>query len=381
MNKIRIGIDIFSFDKPGENYGVGPGVYVWHLLPKLFKYGKDIQFFVFGNKENKSLIPKEDNVKIIIDPLPNKIRSLRIIHEQLFIPFYAKKYNLNLIHFLGNNISFFLAKKSLITIYDLMWKYYLDLGYKDLKFKYFLTTVPKSIKMARGIITISSFIRQQVYENFAKDLKQIIPVLLASCELKRPDEKQKNIFLNQYNYKFIFTITTSLPHKNLITLLKAFHKLKTLDKYQGKLIVAGQLIGDYHNSTNAFIKENNLENEIVLSGFISEELKSYLYSNADFVVYPSLYEGFGLPVLEAIGAGNIVLASIAASIPEAGGDACIYFDPSSVEDLFKKLLLLVENPSWKVENKEKRLTHFNNFSWDKTAKETLEAYKYFDEQK
>lgn len=378
---MKIGIDIYSFDKPGENYGVGPGVYVWHLLPKLFEYGKDIQFYVFGNKENESLIPKANNIKIIIDPLPNKIRSMRILHEQLFVPYYARKYKLNLIHFLGNNISFLLSNKSIITIHDLMWKYYLDLGHNDLKYKYFLKTVPKSIKMAKGIITVSSFVRHQVFETFNKDLNKIVPILEAPCELKQPNENQKNIFKGQYNYKFIFTVTTSLPHKNLITLLKAFHKLKVLAKYQGKLIVAGQLKGDYHNSTIDFIKENNLDNEIILTGYISEELKTYLYTNADFIVYPSLYEGFGLPVLEAMSAGNVVLASHAASIPEAGGDACIYFDPSSVEDLLGKLLFLVENPSLKEENREKRLAHFNNFSWDKTAKETLAAYKYFDEQK
>ena len=378
---LRIGIDIFSFDKPGENYGVGPGVYVWHLLPKLFEYGKDIQFYVFGNREIESLIPKGDNVKIFIDPLPNRIRSTRIIHEQLIVPFYAKKYNLNLVHFLGNNISYLSAKKSIITIYDLMWKYYLDQGHKDLKYKYFLMTVPKSIKMARGIITISSFVRQQVYENYAKDLKHIIPILLAPGELKQPNENQINIFKAQYNYKFIFTVTTSLPHKNLMTLLKAFQKLKSLGIYQGKLIVAGQLKGDFHNLTYNFVMENNLENEIILAGFISEELKTYLYNNADFFVYPSLYEGFGLPVLEAMGAGNAVLASNAASIPEVGGDVCLYFDPSSVEDLVNKLQFMVENPSWNDENREKRLVHFNNFSWDKTAKDTLAAYKYFEKQK
>src|SRR4030065_2389186 len=228
---MKIGIDIFAFDKPGQNFGVGPSVYVWHLLPKLFEYGEDIQFYVFGNKENEFFIPKADNIKIIIDPLPNKIRSTRIIHEQLFVPFYAKKYGLNLIHFFGNNISFFLAKKSIITIYDLMWKYYLDLGYKDLKYKYFLYTVPQSIRKARGIITISAFIRQQVYENFDKDLRQIIAVLLAPCDLKQPTADQINIFKVQYDYKYIFAVTTSFPNKNLITLLKAFQKLKSSGKY------------------------------------------------------------------------------------------------------------------------------------------------------
>ena len=283
---MKIGIDIYSFDKPGENYGVGPSVYVWHLLPKLFEFGKDIQFYVFGNKENEYLIPKANNVKIIIDPLPNKVRTLRILHEQIFIPLYANRHKLNLIHFLGNNISYLLAKKSIITIHDLMWKYYLDLGHNELKHKYFLYTVPNSIKMAKGIITVSDFIREQVNEIFNKNLTRIIPTLLAPCGLSQPTENQKEIFRKQFDYKFIFTVTTSLPHKNLITLLKAFNKLKITDKYQGKLIVAGQLKGDYHNSMITIIKENNLENEIILAGFISEELKTYLYTQADFIVYP-----------------------------------------------------------------------------------------------
>ena len=378
---MKIGIDIFSFDKPGENFGVGTGVYVWHLLPKLFEYGKDIQFYVFANKENESLIPKADNVKIIIDPLTNKIRPLRMIHEQLFVPFYSKKYNITLIHFLGNSISFLLANKSIITIYDLFWKYYLDLGYKSLKYKYFSKTVSKSIKMAKGIITISSFIRKQVNDTFGKKLELIVPILLAPCELKQPEKKQIDILKLQYNYKYIFTVTSSYQHKNLITLLKAFHKLKMLGKYKGKLIVAGQLIGDNLKSNYSFIKGHNLENEIILLGFIPEEVKTYLYQNADLIVYPSLYEGFGLPVLEAMSAGNIVLTSSAASLTEVGGDVCEYFNPYSSEDLLKKMQYILENPSLKDKNREKLLIHLNNFSWDKTAKETLKAYKYFDEQK
>lgn len=374
---MKLGIDIFSFDKPGKNSGVGPGVYAWHLLPKLFEYGQDIQFYVFGNKENESLIPKAINIKIIIDPLPNKIRSTRVLHEQLVLPYIARKHNLDLIHFMGNNISFLLAKKSILTIHDLMWKYYLELGHKDLKYKYFLKTIPKSIKMARGIITVSSFIRQQIIDSFKKESSEILAIHEAPCELKSPNKNQKKIYQDRYNYKFIFTVTTSLPHKNLITLLNAFFKLKLLDKYQGKLIVAGQLKGDFHKSTNDFIKRNNLVNEIILLGFIEEELKTYLYTNADFIVYPSLYEGFGLPVLEALSAGNVVLASSVASLPEVGGDGCLYFDPNSVGDLLEKMIFLIENGLWKEENRQKRISHLRNFSWDQTAIDTLKAYKYF----
>jgi len=376
---LKIGVDLFSFDKPGENFGVGPGVYVWHLLPKLLEYGKDIQFYIFANKENVSLIPRSDNIKIIIDQMPSKIRSTRILHEQIFIPYHVKRNKIDIVHFLGNNVSYSIAKRSIITIYDLMWKYYLDLGDKNLKFKYFRATVPKSIEEAKGVITISSFIKQQVFTNFNKESNRIIPILLAPCVLKEYSKEEELTFSNLFSYNFIFTITTSLPHKNLITLLKAFNELKLLKTYSGKLVIAGQLKGNFHNQTINFIHKNNLIDDIVLLGFIAEELKTYLYTNADFVVYPSLYEGFGLPVLEAMQVGNTILASKAASIPEVGGDACLYFNPNSSEDLLEKMLYLIKNPDYKEKTKNKRELRLRNFSWDKTAKETLAAYKYFFE--
>lgn len=374
---MRIGIDVYSFGPPNENYGVGPSVYVWHLLPKLIEHGKDIQFYVFGNKENEALITKSNNVRIIINPLPIKIRSARIIHEQLFVPFFAKKYNLDLIHFLGNNISFILAKRSIITIHDLMWNYYLKLGKKKLKYFYFRLSVPFSIKNSKRIITVSNYIKNEIQTLYNIEEKKIKSVYEAAGALPKLSKPLIEQYKKRYQFTFIFSVTTIMPHKNVITLLKAFSLLKKNGKYKGKLIIAGQLKGNYFPTIKKIIIEHDITNDVVFTGFISDEHKTFLYHACDVFVYPSLYEGFGLPVLEAMSMGIPVVASKAASIPEVGGDACLYFDPLAVEDLKNKIQSVIENESTRKDLIEKGFANLAKFSWGKTANETLEVYNGF----
>ena len=111
--------------------------------------------------------------------------------------------------------------------------------------------------------------------------------------------------------QYIYTVTTSMPHKNLIVLLRAFKLIKKKEKVDLKLIVSGQLKGDFKYKTFEFIK-NNLEKEIFVTGFVSESDKNFLYKNSLMVIYPSLYEVFGLPVLEAMVFNTPVITSMAA---------------------------------------------------------------------
>src|SRR3954447_4451285 len=164
---MRIGIDTFSFDKPGENLGVGPSVYVWRLLPELFTVGREHTFIIFANRENSELIPRAENVTVVISRLPNRLRPLRVVHEQLELIYHYRKHRLDGIHLLGNNICFGLASRSVLTVHDLMWKYYHDLpGYRTLKTRYFALTVPSSLRRARTIITVSRYIATQIQETY-----------------------------------------------------------------------------------------------------------------------------------------------------------------------------------------------------------------------
>jgi glycosyltransferase involved in cell wall biosynthesis len=374
---MRIGIDTFSFDKPGENYGVGPSVYVWRLLPELFSLGREHTFVVFANKENRGLVPRAPNVVVVVSPLPNRIRPLRILHEQLELVYQFRKHRLDCLHLLGNNISFGLASRSVLTVHDLMWKYYYDLlGAKTLKNRYFALTVPASLRRAKALITVSRYVARQIQETFHIPANGIHPILEASGGLIHPQPTSTAQFRHKYNCPFLFTVTTSWPHKNLPLLLQAFLRLKLQCGFSGKLIVAGQIKGSGHTSTLEFIAKHGLQDQVILTGFISEEEKAYCYANAMLFVYPSLYEGFGLPVLEAMEAGTPVVASDAASIPEVGGDACAYFDPHAVEELVSQMDRVLSNEKLREELREKGFRRARQFSWRKTAEETLRVYEH-----
>jgi glycosyltransferase involved in cell wall biosynthesis len=371
---MRIGIDIFSFDKPGENYGVGPGVYVWHLLPELFKIGKEHKFYIFANNENWDRIPKSSNVVVITDKIPNKFRPNRIFHEQIFIPFIFFKYKLDFVHYLGNNISYLLTEKSILTVYDLMWKYYRDLGERSLTSKYFAITVPYSIKKSKAVITISEFIANEIKEKNIRSNK-IYPILLAPGNVPKYINDLKSNYNDLATTSYIYSVTTSMPHKNLKVLLIAFNKIIKEKLFIGKLVISGQLKGTYKEDTFNFISSNNLTEYVIITGFVSEEDKAFLYKHAFCFVFPSLYEGFGLPVLEAMESNVPVIASNAASIPEVGGEACLYFNPSSAEDLMDKIVLLINNTELQKDLIEKGKVQYSKFNWHNVAIETLNIFE------
>jgi glycosyltransferase involved in cell wall biosynthesis len=372
---MKIGIDLYSFDKPGNNFGVGPGVYAWSILPEIINQSPNDTFYIFANEENINFIPQKSNVRIIIDKLPIKYRFLRIVHEQFVIPFWFIYYRLDFVHFFGNNISYVLANKSILTVLDLMWKFYIDYGVKSLRYRYVGFTIPISIKHAKGIITISDFIAKEIADKKLRS-KICYPILLApgGTGIYTEDPISQSIIdLAQGDY--IYSVTTSMPHKNLIVLLKAFYELIKSNRFFGKLIVSGQLKGDFKYNTLQFIEENKLEKHIILTGFVSESDKNHLYTNSLMVVYPSLYEGFGLPVLEAMAFDTPVITTNAASIPEVGGDACLYFNPNSSEELADKIFLISSNSNLRQDLIQKGRLQLRKFSWAKTAKETIDIYR------
>jgi glycosyltransferase involved in cell wall biosynthesis len=374
---MRIGIDIFSFDKPGCNYGVGPSVYVWNLLPELFKQGREHQFIIFANRDNQNYIPKSNNVTVVISPIPNRIRIFRILHEQIYLVLKAFKYRLDIIHYTGNNISYILSKISLITIYDLMWKYYYDRGDKSAKYYYFRLTVPFSIRNSKAIITISDYIAKQINTEFNRKVR-VYPILLAPGVSQAISTISRQKYMLKYNFDYLYTVSTFMQHKNIITLLKAFNRIKRENNYLGKLIITGQLKGNHQKYIIKYLNENSIEKDVIITGFIPEEEKTYLYKNADIFIYPSLYEGFGLPILEAMSNGTNVIASNAASIPEVGSDACLYFDPHSADDLVEKIMILKNNSKLKQEYGKKGFERNKLFSWEKVARETILVYAKYD---
>ena len=256
-----------------------------------------------------------------------------------------------------------------------MWKYYLDLGYADGKYRYFELTVPRSLEKARALITVSQYVAKEISGKYRRSSTHVFPIHEASGNDSAAPRGETSALERKYDVPFIFAVTTSMPHKNLLFLLRAFKILKDRNLFPGKLIVAGQLKGTFHKATTDFVTANRLEQSIILAGFVSEEEKAVCYRDCLFFVYPSLYEGFGLPVLEAMEAGVPVLASNAASIPEVGGDACAYFSPTNLDELVDAMSDLIGDPAKRDELVRRGLRRHKAFTWTKTAVETLAVYE------
>jgi glycosyltransferase involved in cell wall biosynthesis len=160
------------------------------------------------------------------------------------------------------------------------------------------------------------------------------------------------------------------PRKNLSTLIEAFNKIHCENK-NIKLVLAGGKGHNYDTSIDSTIKKYSLEKEVLLPGFIDEEDKPALYKLAEIFVFPSLYEGFGIPILEAMVSNLPVIASDIPPHKEIAGNTILFFNPQDFKDLAEKIKLLLENPDLREELARLRQEQVKKFSWKRSAEKFL----------
>ncbi len=256
--------------------------------------------------------------------------------------------------------------KTAISIMDLSYIHFPELFRKnDL---YQLTNWTKySAKNARLIFTISKSSKDDIIKEYNLDSKKVVvtyPGIKQIKSMKTTDLKKFDI-----NKDYILFVGTLQPRKNITKLIEAFSKIenKKID-----LVIVGKkgwLFEEILNSPSKF----GVEKKVKFLDFVTDEDLPSLYRNAKCFVLPSLYEGFGLPVLEAMKYGCPVITSNISSLPEAGGDAAVYVDPENVDDITKKIDKVLKDEKLRKDMIKKGEAQVKKFSWEKTAKETLNA--------
>jgi len=171
--------------------------------------------------------------------------------------------------------------------------------------------------------------------------------------------------------RFILFLGTLEPRKNLVCLVEAFARLNS---YEVALVLAGGK-GWGYEPIFVRIEELGLQDRVLVPGFVPVEEKAWWYNAAEIFVYPSLYEGFGLPPLEAMACGTPVVASQAASIPEVVGDAAVLVDATDPDNVAEALAYLLDHPDERKRLREKGLRRSKEFSWERTARETAQVYR------
>jgi glycosyltransferase involved in cell wall biosynthesis len=240
---------------------------------------------------------------------------------------------------------------------------------------YYRRSMPKYLKKAASIATVSEFTKQDIITQYQASADKISVVYSGVKAGFRPvsfEEKQQ--VKEQYTEgKEYFIYTGALqPRKNLINLLKAFSLFKKRQQVAWKLVLAGRLAWKNDEFLN-LLKTYKYRDDVVLTGYVPEEDLVRLIGASYASVYPSLFEGFGVPVLEAMVCGVPSLTSQGTSMQEIGGEAALYFDPNDPADMGDKLMLIYKDENLRSQLIQKGAGIAAQYSWERTAEAVWKA--------
>ncbi len=358
---------------------VGIGEYAYELLTQFHKLQPpNIKFQIYLKDKPRPDIPP-----------PTEKWKYKIIRPKKFWTQFALPLNLFLekkpdVFFTPSHYApRFSPVPTVISVMDLSFIRFPELfAKKDL---YQLRNWTKySVKDARKVLTISEFSKNDIIKEYGIKPEDVIVTYpgIKEVESSKVRNFYKVLSMDELNKKFginkdyILFVGTLQPRKNIERLIEAFSKL---DKDMLLIIVGkkGWLYEDILKAPHKF----GISDKVKFLDFVPDNELSSLYKNAVCFVLPSLYEGFGLPVLEAMKFGTPVITSNVSSLPEAGGDAAMYFNPEDSDDIAKTIKKVVEDKSLREEMIKKGFIQVKKFSWAKTARKTLDVLQELSTKK
>lgn len=272
-----------------------------------------------------------------------------------------------------------LRSKLIVTIHDLAYEYFPELFLSADLFK-LKNWTKESVKKAEAVIAVSEATKKDLIKLYEVPEDKIHVIHNGyDKDAYHPGITVSADILAKYNMKppYILFVGTIQPRKNVLVLVKAFEELKKSKSYPGSLVIAGNP-GWLSTDIVTQIKSSSSAKDIVMTGYVEEDDLPFLYKGADVFVLPSLYEGFGIPLLESMAVGTPVVASNNSSLPEVVGDAGVLFDPKNPSDLAEALKTVLGKRGYFA---NKCLDRSKQFSWGDTARETLSLLEYIGKQK
>lgn len=354
----------------------GIGRYVYELINNLAKFdeGKNEYFLFFNFAEYQNFKSPAPNFHKVLVNAPHY--SLK---EQTVYLSILNKYNLDLMHFTHFNAPVLYRRPFVVTIHDLTLSFYpgkkMHRWYHRLAYHF---TINHAVKRAKKIIAVSQNTKRDIQHLFhiRKDKIEVIYEGVNAEFFEKVMEKEKNLILEKYSIKRPFLLYTGVwrDHKNLVRLIKAYHILKKQHHIKAQLVITGKP-NPYYPEVQSTVDDLKLNNDVIFPGMVPEGDLVALYQSATLYAFPSLYEGFGLSLLESMSCELPVVASNIASIPEVCGEGnAVLFDPLNEEDIAEKIYSVYSNPDLQDKLKASGLTRVKDFSWLKMAEQTHKIY-------
>lgn len=258
------------------------------------------------------------------------------------------------------------AKTRIVTIQDLYHLVHIK-TFSFHKRLYIKKIVAHAVSTASKVICISEFTKKEILRYFPETEKKLEVIYLGAGQ----QFINKSVKVPGIVFPYFLFVGNCKPHKNIQLLLEAFQKFLNFSKQSIHLVIAGKKEGFIHGMKFPALPQS-IQNKIHFVGTVSKEQLAWLYQHAYSLVFPSLYEGWGLPPFEAMRFGCPVIASNAASIPEACQDAVSYFDPFNTQDLCEKMVELPDQKEKLIQAGYKRISQL---SWEKSAKKHLQVFE------
>lgn len=298
----------------------------------------------------------------------------RILWEQSLLPVNIAAQRLDVFHAPIGAVPLLSRTPSVVTVHDLGFLKFPEQLPKNRR-AWLIAATRLSARRAAKIITVSQATAHDLQEwlGVPNDRIEAIP-LAPSDKVRRVEGKSLEVFRMKWNIErpYVLAVGTLEPRKNLPTLLRAFAKIK--DDVEHDLVLVGPegwLTGELKTT----LEELHLGNRVRLTGFVSDDELGGWYSGADLFAFPSHYEGFGLPGIEAMRCGAPVLCSNNSAFPEVVGDAGVLIPAADVEAWAESMLNLLRNDTEREELRQRGFLRASQFSWDRTAQETYGVYK------
>lgn len=339
----------------------GTGVYAWNLY-RMLKGSDSFRFVYYNHREGRCDFMGPDGTDRTIAVRRGRLKPL---FWKRCSGAYQHQDN---VHILSQNLSFLRpGKRRIVTCLDLiplimpgsLWE------------KYWRRLLYSGLKKADHIISISQATKDDLVRIYGIDPAKITPVMLGVSQEYHPrDKKECRTKLGlPADARLILHVGTPAPRKNFIAVLKAF---KSISSLKGISLVK---VGAVSDSEERFMVQNGIRDKVIIRDRVEKADLPFYYAGADVLAFPSIYEGFGLPVLEAMASGCPVVASNTTSIPEVAGNAAILIDPYDRAGLGGKMSEILDDPNLSEKLARKGVERANDFTWERTAKETVEVYK------
>ena len=361
----------------------GIGNYTLKLIQYIAKIDGKNDYILYTDREDiDHVLPQTKNFKI------KELRpSNYLVWEQIMLPFQAARDAVQILHCTGNTAPLLIDRriKVIATVHDVMYlKNYTDLPksssvYQGMGRMYRKAIVPRAARRISMLLTVSEYSKKDIMRHLP-DLNETRIKAIYEAANEKYQRVDKATALRKINHQYhidrnyILTLGALDPRKNTKLVIASYMELKCNNLINEKLVIVG--IPNWKQTPYyRLVQDSNVREDIVFTDYVSEDDLVSLYNGATLFLYPSLYEGFGIPPLEAMSCGVPVITSGTTSIPEIVGDAALLIDPRNGEQLKGALMKLLNEEELRNRLAARGLEQARKFSWLKMAEATLEVYE------